>query len=197
MDRPKRIKPPLPDKEGKLALCDNCVFVLNSRKQETRHTLDVSSASSPTPTWGLKVECDQLGAAEPHRKRVIVGRVQPLSSGINSGKLPLVVLQETLPFAAGRKLLRLGLGEGRHVLVTGSLRPNLWTQQHSPSKTEGKKESGRTGGCSLVLTVLVEGDGSAVDHQVGQFHCNLLPPLHLLLLLHLSSWRRDGQRRVI
>lgn len=41
----------------------------------------------------------------------------------------------------------------------------------------------------LVLTVLIEGDGSAVDHKIRQLHSNLLPSLHLLLLLHLLSWR--------
>ncbi|TNN59899.1 hypothetical protein EYF80_029865 [Liparis tanakae] len=41
-----------------------------------------------TPTWGLEIECDQLGATEPHGQRVVVGRVQPLSSGrtVPSGK---------------------------------------------------------------------------------------------------------------
>lgn len=79
-----------------------------------------------TVTWGLEVESHQLGAAHPHGQRVVVGRVQPLSTGVNPGQLPPVVLQEALPSAAGGQLLRLGLREGGHVSGTGSLRPDLW-----------------------------------------------------------------------
>lgn len=77
-------------------------------------------------TWSLEVERHQLGATDPHGQRVIVGRVQPLSSRVNPGQLPPVVLQEALPSAAGSKLFRLGLREGGHVAVASSLRPDLW-----------------------------------------------------------------------
>ncbi len=146
-----------------------------------------------TLTWGLEVECDQLGATKPHGQRVIVGGVQPLSSGVNSGKLAAVVLQEALPSATCRKLLRLCLWEGGHVPVTCPLRPDFWKQQQitqmkkmtyrNYEKVRQEKES------SLILTVLVEGDRSAVDHKLRQLHCDLLPPLHLLLFLHLLPWR--------
>lgn len=77
-------------------------------------------------TWGLEVERHQLGATGPHGQRVVVGRVQPLSSGVNPGQLPPVVLQEALPSATGSQLLGLGLREGGHVAVTSPLRPDLW-----------------------------------------------------------------------
>lgn len=82
-----------------------------------------------TLTWGLEIECDQLGATEPHGQGVVVGRVQPLSSGVNSGKLPAIVLQEAFPSATCCKLLCLCLWEGGHVPVTRPLRPDLWKQQ--------------------------------------------------------------------
>lgn len=85
----------------------------------------ISSTKTVKGTWGLEVERHQLGATDPHGQRVVVGRVQPLSSGVNPGQLPPVVLQEALPSTAGSKLLRLGLREGGHVAVTSSLRPDL------------------------------------------------------------------------
>lgn len=110
-----------------LYICANKSFYAPS--QSEREVLYRLYVHKCTLTWGLEIECDQLGAAEPHGKRVVVRWVQPLSSGINSGKLKAVVLQEAFPPAASRKLLCLCFWEGRHVPVTRPLRPYLWKQQ--------------------------------------------------------------------
>lgn len=152
-----------------------------------------------TLTWGLEIQSDQLGSADPHGQRVVVGRVQPLSSRINPGKLTAVVLQEAFPSAACRKLLCLCLWEGGHVPVPRPLCPNLWKQQQvtqirrkKSHRNCQKKQGQRSRESFVVLTVLVEGDRSAIDHEIRQLHRNLFPPLHLLLLLHLLPWRWES-----
>ena len=78
-----------------------------------------------TLTRGLEVECDQLGSAEPHGQRVVVGGVEPLSTRVDPGQLQAVVLQEPLALDLVDVLLCLGLGEGGHVPETGPLRADL------------------------------------------------------------------------
>lgn len=97
-------------------------------------------------TWGLEIERNQLGATEPHGQRVVVGWVQPLSSGIHSGKLTPVVLQEAFPSAACRKLLCLCLWEGGHVPVACPLCPDLWKQQQITQIKKWPTETDKTWG---------------------------------------------------
>ena len=55
------------------------VFVSETRKMKYLvNLLNICAGKSLyvhkcTLTWGLEIECDQLGAAEPHRKWVVVG----------------------------------------------------------------------------------------------------------------------------
>lgn len=45
-----------------------------------------------TLTRSLEIECNELGATDPHGQGVVVGGVKPLSSWIHSGKLTAIVL---------------------------------------------------------------------------------------------------------
>lgn len=98
-------------------------------------------------TWCLEVKRYQLGAAEPHRQRVVVGGVEPLTSGVDPGQLKSIVLQKLLPLDLIDVLLRLGFGERRHVPKTGPLGADLY------SRTERAKTPEEVG--TLVMCLIL------------------------------------------
>ena len=99
------------------------------RPQHARRQQKTATSQRRTPlirTGGLEVEGDQLGPAEPHGQGVVVGGVEALPARVDPGQLEAVVLQELLPLEAVHVLLRLGLWDGRHVPVTGTVCPDHW-----------------------------------------------------------------------
>lgn len=89
---------------------------------------------------GLVVERDHLAARVPDVDRVVVGGVEPVL-GVDARELQPVVPQEERGLLLAHQLLRLGLGEGGHLVEVALL--------------------------ALGLLDAGEGDRLAVDDQVG------------------------------
>ena len=62
-----------------------------------RH-LRCTGHSQPPLTWSLEIERHHLGATQPEAEGVVVGRVHPLSLGVNAGQALLIVFQEIVGF---------------------------------------------------------------------------------------------------